>query len=1172
MSECYCPYCMSKTDGDAPCPKCGLTEGAYQPKPHHLPPGSILLGRYLIGRVLGEGGFGITYIGFDLRLELKVAVKEYFPSNWVTRSAEQSLAVTRYTGASGSYEHGLERFLREARTMAKVVKQREIVSVRDFFEANDTAYIVMEYVDGTTFKELVAQRGGRIEPKELFSLVEPLFPALAAVHAAGLIHRDISPDNLMLEGSCVRLLDFGCAREATLGSETMTITLKHGFAPIEQYQHKGQGPWTDVYALSATLYYCLTGKTPPQALDRLLDDELILPRRLGVALTEQQEKALLRGMAVRQHQRFRTVEELHAALYAKEERPFPPKERTASAGEETPEEKRPAEAEQPVGTQASLPKPEETAAAVSLPAQPENAETVITAGETAIPKTEGKTEFSGSSGPEETHPSAEAQKRPETAEENGAASVQTFVTEQPQPNVSAAAEESGSETENLDFAEEAQRGGGRLARFLPRSRHARIGVCSAAVVLIVVLALVLIVPRLQNQGAIASDAESLRALLADPSVSAVQVPSGVSIRLAGDPVRIEKTLTVEEGASLNLICLAELAQGGSADVRGDLQINGMVRSEGGTLAVNGGSVTGGGLLWLASADQASVSEGGTVNLSGSTLEGGTHVLLLDEEALFAEAVSVSGEEEYWQAVAEGAQAIRLEGTFELESDIDQMCPVILSEGSSVTSPVSENGRPAFTWLGNGYPLFLYGEWTANYQADSSESRAAVWVNEGTFAGDLHAGENAVLVNGGDMEIGPLFLLDTVFVNLGRFATADSANGYYQDFVDGFGVNLGDIAVRASHNFTLEGGVQWWNAGSIIVEENAAMRNFSTVENDGSISVSSVPKEGASFENQGVFLISSPSSSFTLAAGSRLQNMGYFQYDTDSTVSIQGEEDVLFAPVTFRWGGPSQAEAAVVTSGEELREALSGPQTCIVCTGDLEVSGDLELSDRELHVAGTLTLDGGSLSVSGSRAVLEGKLDLGGGALTVSGGALVRAPEAQNVGSVCLEDGSLLVTESNLALAGGENSLSANSFLLAPGGLTLQNASLDVRQSQLRISGGYSLQGSRLLVERESNAFFAGFTCEVDGESSVTNEGVIDLIKNSNVTPSLAGDWQNDGVLNCYTDLNLSGTLRNAGEILFQDVVRLSGRLENNGRILSVLDGDVVLDGGTYTGAEPVSEP
>ena len=749
--------------------------------------------------------------------------------------------------------------------------------------------------------------------------------------------------------------------------------------------------------------------------------------------------------------------------------------------------------------------------------------------------------------------------------------MQTFVTEQPQPDVSPEAEESAPETENLPAPKEAQRGDG-LVRFLPRSRRAKIGVCSAAVVLVVVLALVLIVPRLQNQGAIASDAESLRALLADPSVSAVQVPSGVSIRLAGDPVRIEKTLTVEEGASLNLICLAELAQGGSADVRGDLQINGMVRSEGGTLAVNGGSVTGGGLLWLASADQASVSEGGTVNLSGSTLEGGTHVLLLDEEALFAEAVSVSGEEEYWQAVAEGAQAIRLEGTFELESDIDQMCPVILSEGSSVTSPVSENGRPAFTWHGNGYPLFLYGEWTANYQADSSESRAAVWVNESTFAGDLHAGENAVLVNGGDMEIGPLQLLDTVFVNLGRFATADSANGYYQDFIDGFGVNLGDIAVRASHNFTLEGGVQWWNAGSITVEENAAMRNFSTVENDGTISVSSVPKEGASFENHGVFLISSPSASFTLASGSRLLNMGYFQYDTDSTVSIQGKAELLFPPVTFRWGGPSQAEAAVVTSGEELREALSGPQTCIVCTGDLEVSGDLELSDRELHVAGTLTLEGGSLSVSGSRAVLEGKLDLGGGALTVSGGALVRAPEAQNVSSVCLEDGSLLVTESNLALAGGENSLSANSFLLAPGGLTLQNASLDVRQSQLRVSGGYSLQGSRLLVERESNALFAGFTCEVDGESSVTNEGVIDLLKNSNVTPSLAGDWQNDGVLNCYTDLNLSGTLRNAGEILFQDVVRLSGRLENNGRILSVLDGDVVLDGGTYTGAEPVSEP
>ena len=155
----------------------------------------------------------------------------------------------------------------------------------------------MEYVDGTTFKELVAQRGGRIPAGELLHLIEPLFSALSAVHAAGLIHRDISPDNLMLERGSVRLLDFGCARESAQGDETMTITLKHGYAPIEQYQHKGQGPWTDVYGLSTTSYYCLTGKTPPQALDRLMDDEIIMPRRLGVDLTEKQEKALCAAWA-----------------------------------------------------------------------------------------------------------------------------------------------------------------------------------------------------------------------------------------------------------------------------------------------------------------------------------------------------------------------------------------------------------------------------------------------------------------------------------------------------------------------------------------------------------------------------------------------------------------------------------------------------------------------------------------------------------------------------------------------------------------------------------------------------------------------------------------------------------------------------------------------------------
>ena len=307
--KAYCPYCMAQVNPGESCSQCGLTAGTYTPAPHHLPPQTALMDRYLIGRVLGEGGFGITYIGCDLRLELRVAIKEYYPATLVSRRAEESLCVRPYAGMEGSFEKGRLRFLTEARAMAKMDKTPEIVSVRDFFEENNTAYIVMEYLDGTTFKELVRQKGGRIEAEELLRLIEPLFGALSAMHEKGLIHRDISPDNLMLEHGAVRLLDFGCARESLAGNETMTITLKHGYAPIEQYQRKGQGPWTDVYALSATIYYCLTGKVPPQALDRMVEDELISPRKLGVRITAQQERALLRGMSLRQHQRFRSMEE-----------------------------------------------------------------------------------------------------------------------------------------------------------------------------------------------------------------------------------------------------------------------------------------------------------------------------------------------------------------------------------------------------------------------------------------------------------------------------------------------------------------------------------------------------------------------------------------------------------------------------------------------------------------------------------------------------------------------------------------------------------------------------------------------------------------------------------------------------------------------------------------------
>ena len=312
----FCPYCMSRVTPGEACPVCGLTKGSYTPAGHHLPPGTILMGRYLVGRVLGEGGFGITYMGRDLRLEMKVAIKEYFPSGRAARDAAVSMDVNNGTGGNDpGYEQGLNRFLYEARTMARMEKQPQIVMVRDFFEANNTAYIVMEYVEGTNFIELASQHGGKIPAAELFRLMEPLFTALSAMHRAGLIHRDISPDNLMLEQGSVRLLDFGCAHESSQGPEIMGVTLKQGYAPIEQYQSMGQGPWTDVYALSATIYFCLTGIVPPKSLDRLLSDRLAAPRDLGVDITPGQQRALLKGMEINPEKRFQSVDELHTGLY-----------------------------------------------------------------------------------------------------------------------------------------------------------------------------------------------------------------------------------------------------------------------------------------------------------------------------------------------------------------------------------------------------------------------------------------------------------------------------------------------------------------------------------------------------------------------------------------------------------------------------------------------------------------------------------------------------------------------------------------------------------------------------------------------------------------------------------------------------------------------------------------
>ncbi|MGI6193170.1 MAG: protein kinase domain-containing protein [Christensenellales bacterium] len=299
------------------CEFCGFDNG--KPKsPHHLPPRTILAGKYMIGKVLGEGGFGITYMGYDLNLDCKVAIKEYYPAGFVSRETTVRNTVTFLTGMNEEYYvAGLEKFMHEAKALAKFSELPGIVRVRDYFQENGTAYIAMDYIEGRTLAEELNKRGGRLPAGEVLSKMEPLIRSLCVVHTNGIIHRDISPDNIMLNTRGeLKLLDFGAARELASDKKSVAVMLKPGYAPEEQYRTKGeQGPWTDCYALCATIYKLITGITPPEALERLAKDSLVPPTMLGAEITPLVEQALMMGLAVKPEDRFRSLEALYNALY-----------------------------------------------------------------------------------------------------------------------------------------------------------------------------------------------------------------------------------------------------------------------------------------------------------------------------------------------------------------------------------------------------------------------------------------------------------------------------------------------------------------------------------------------------------------------------------------------------------------------------------------------------------------------------------------------------------------------------------------------------------------------------------------------------------------------------------------------------------------------------------------
>ena len=318
-SNDFCYGCFQKTESD-PCPFCGYRRNTPQHSASCLSPGTLLNGQYLIGKTLGQGGFGITYLGYDLNLDFKVAIKEYMPEGIVTRNLGSSL-VSVYSGEKQeSFDFGVSKFLEEARILARFTFNTNIVSVRTFFKENGTAYFVMDYVDGMSLKEYIRSKGGKVTFEQALHLMTPVMEAMEDVHKKDLLHRDISPDNIYItKDGQVRLLDFGAARY-TLNehSKSLSVILKPGFAPEEQYRSRGkQGPWSDVYSLAATIYVMITGRTLPEALDRIHDDDLIPPSLLGVSIPDYAEMALLKALEVSAAKRIQSMHELLTALNGK---------------------------------------------------------------------------------------------------------------------------------------------------------------------------------------------------------------------------------------------------------------------------------------------------------------------------------------------------------------------------------------------------------------------------------------------------------------------------------------------------------------------------------------------------------------------------------------------------------------------------------------------------------------------------------------------------------------------------------------------------------------------------------------------------------------------------------------------------------------------------------------
>ena len=335
-----CLGCMNMLPHpQAACPNCGWSRQTDQNNVGQLEQGTNLKNpttgnQYLIGKTVGQGGFGIVYTAWDVTGNRKVAIKEYFPKNCAGRTHSNTVVLTTNSQSDKEFfDRQKKRFRQEAEKMQMFRDNNNVVTVLDFFDENNTSYIVMEFIEGQTFAQVLNNvPNQRLTLQTVLANFQPIIDILEKIHHTqwtddngqvhpGIIHRDISPENIMYASDgTVKLLDFGAARVSNPDPNSrLTIALKHGYAPYEQYLTTGtaamQGSWTDVYALAATIYRAITGEIPPSAIDRWSNVATIkLPSSFGIEITPEQEQVLLKGLAINYQNRYQSVSQFYNEL------------------------------------------------------------------------------------------------------------------------------------------------------------------------------------------------------------------------------------------------------------------------------------------------------------------------------------------------------------------------------------------------------------------------------------------------------------------------------------------------------------------------------------------------------------------------------------------------------------------------------------------------------------------------------------------------------------------------------------------------------------------------------------------------------------------------------------------------------------------------------------------